>query len=113
MRGGGDGGAHLADLLGQLARGGDHEHERALPALGMAQAVERGQREGRGLAGAGLGGGDEVAPFERERDGLLLDGRGRFVAQARDGLQSLVGQAEFVELLHMSLFSVSVRRGRR
>ena len=113
MRGGGDGGAHLADLLGQLARGGDHEHERALPALGMAQAVERGQREGRGLAGAGLGGGDEVAPFERERDGLLLDGRGRFVAQARDGFKSLVGQAEFVELLHLSLFSVSVRHGCR
>ncbi len=106
MRGDGDGGAHFADLLGQFARGGDHEHERALPALGVAQAVERGQREGRGLAGAGLGGGDEVAPFEHEGDGLLLDGRGRFVAQTRDGVQGLVGQAEFVELLHLSLFSM-------
>ena len=55
----------------------------------------------------------DVAAFERERDGLLLDGRGRFVAQARDGFKSLVGQAEFVELLHMSLFSVSVRHGCR
>ena len=113
VRRGRDGRAHLADLLRKLARGRDHEHERALAALGVLETVERGQREGRGFAGAGFGGGDEVAPLEREGDGLLLDGRGRFVAQARDGFKSLIGQAEFVELLHMSLFSVSMRLGGR
>ena len=102
VRGGGDGGAHLADLLRQFARGRDHQHERALAALRVFQTVEGGQRERSSLAGAGLGRSDEVASFQRERNGLFLNGRRGFVAQARDGFKGLVGQAEFVELQHDS-----------
>ncbi len=44
VRGLRDGAAHLADLLGELAGGGDHQHERALVALGVAERVHGGQR---------------------------------------------------------------------
>ena len=53
-----DGAAHLADLLGKLARGGDHQHERAFVALGMPELVHGGQAECGGFARAGLRGGD-------------------------------------------------------
>ena len=99
----GDGRAYLADLLGEFARGCDHEHKGSLAAFGMVEPIERRQREGGGLAGARLCGGDEIASFERKGDGLFLDGCGRFVAQTCDGLQGLVGQAEFAELFHVSI----------
>ena len=41
-----------------------------------AEALEDRQRERGGLAGAGLGGGENVAAGEDERDGLVLDGVG-------------------------------------
>ena len=53
-----DDAAHLADLLGKLARGGDHQHERAFVALGMPELVHGGQAECGGFARAGLRGGD-------------------------------------------------------
>ena len=63
----------------------------------LAQAVEDRQREGRRLAGAGLGGGEEVASLEDERDGGVLDGcRGR-VALLGDGPDEIGREAEGIE----------------
>jgi len=46
----------------------------------VPQPVEDRQDEGRRLAGSGLGGGEEIAAGEDERDGCCLDGGGLFVA---------------------------------
>jgi hypothetical protein len=50
-----------------------------------AEAVEDGEGEGGGFAGAGLGGGDEIAAGEDDGNRLLLDGRGRGVTFGGDG----------------------------
>ena len=93
----------LVDLHGEFA--GRDEDERADRVAGRregrvgvrAQPVEDGQGEGRGLAGAGLGGGEDVAALEDEGDGGCLDRRGGGVALFGDGLQQVGRQAERVE----------------
>ena len=91
----------LLHLERQLARG--HEDQRARAAgLGLAevrvQAVQHRQREGGGLARAGLRDPQEVAPLEDRADGLLLD-RGRSdVAHLRDGAEELGVQGKGFEL---------------
>jgi hypothetical protein len=79
--------AHVVDLLGELTRGGDHQHVRALAAAGVVERVHDRKEEGRGLAGAGLGGGEEVVAGQDLGDGLGLDGGGLGVAQVVDGLE--------------------------
>ena len=77
--------ADVVDLLGQLAGGRDDQ--RPGRAAGQAQElVQDRQQEGGRLAGAGLGGGDEVAAGEDGRDGLGLDGRRLGVAHFAGGL---------------------------
>ena len=51
----------LVDLQRELARRGDDER---LDAAAAGDALERGQHERRGLAGAGLRAADDVAAFE-------------------------------------------------
>ena len=59
--------------------------------------MQDGKREGRGLAGAGLGDADDVTAGEGEGNGLSLDGRGReiilFFERTRDG----IGEAEILK----------------
>jgi hypothetical protein len=55
--------------------------------------VEHGQHEGGGLAGAGLGAGQQVVSFEHRGNGLGLDGGGGFVALLVHGFQN--GGASF------------------
>ena len=86
---------HLLDLHAQLA--GGREHERADGVAGRREArigvelepFEDRQHECRGLAGAGLGGREEIAPFEDEGDRLGLDRRRGGVALLRDGSQEV------------------------
>ena len=96
-----DGAAHLADLLGKLARGSDHQHERTFVALGVAELVHGGQAERGGLARAGLRGGDQVAALQHLGDGLLLYGSGGAVTQLGHSLQCLARKAEVVEMRHV------------
>jgi hypothetical protein len=63
------------------------------------QPLEQGQRERRGLAGAGRRLGEDVTPREQRRDGLALDRRRLLVAQLRQAGQEVVGQAELREPL--------------
>ena len=81
------------DLAGQLARRAQHQHAAALALRADAilrQMIEDRQREGCGLAGAGLRNADDVAAGEHVRNGLRLDRGGGFVAlfdeRAGDGL---------------------------
>ena len=66
----------VEDLAGQFARRAEHQDAAALahrrPRQGGELMQDR-QREGRGLAGAGLGNADHVAARHQERDGLGLD----------------------------------------
>ena len=61
--------ADVVDLLGQLARGRDDQRLRRA-ARQVQELVQDRQQEGGRLAGAGLGGGDEVAAGEDGGDGL-------------------------------------------
>ena len=92
-----DGAAHLADLLGKLARGRHDEHLGAAVALGVPEAAHRGKQEGGRLARAGLGGGEQVTALEDVGDGLGLDGRGLLVAERLDGLEDGLGKTEVGE----------------
>ena len=106
----GDGGANLVDLLGELARGGDDEHQRATAARGvatttaavallcgrhhMAQFRPSGEQEGRRLAGARLRRGQDVATSKNLRNRGSLHGRGSLVAHVDDGLHHGIGKAQ-------------------
>ena len=68
------------------------------------EAVEDRQREGRGLAGAGLRDADEVAPCEQERDGLGLDRGGGDVALFGEGAEDRLCEAEFVKGVQLQSF---------
>ena len=66
------------DLRGKLAGRGKHQHPDLARLRNLTRggkAVERGQHEGGGLAGAGLGDAEEIAAGQDRRDGLQLDRR--------------------------------------
>ena len=61
------------------------------------EALQRGQREGGGLAGTGLGAGHEVAALENEGNGLLLDRARLLVAKLLHRLQQRRDQTQLFE----------------
>ena len=75
----------------EFARG--LEDERAQFSV-RAEHREDGQRESRGLAGAGLGRAHHVLSLQNKRNGLLLDWRGVLVALGLDAVHDRLGQAE-------------------
>ena len=110
----GDRGADLFDLHGELAGGGHHEHERALPMAGVPQLVHGRQAERGGFPGAGFGCGDDVAPFEHGGNGLLLHGGGVEISKVAHGGQSELGKAELIEMFGhrgKSLMKTNIRCG--
>ena len=99
----GDGLAHVADLLGKFARGGEHQHARARDGFlvddGMAKCAHGGQQERGGLAGAGCCSGAHVMALQDFRNGLFLNGGGVGVSHLLDGFERVTGYAEFGEFL--------------
>jgi len=90
-----------ADALQDLGRefAGRREHERARSAArGGLEQLQQGQHEGRGLAGAGLGAGQQVASAQHWRDGSGLDRRGGRVAVGANCRQQLGLEPEFIEI---------------
>ena len=88
----------LAHLRGELARW--HEHEQTgcpratwIGLLGVEPLQQR-QREGRGLAGAGLGSREQVATVVNRRNGRGLDGGGHGVPDFLHGTQEGGRKAE-------------------
>ena len=55
--------------------------------LGGCEALQHRQHEGRRLAGAGLGAGEQVAAGQHERNRLALDGSWFGIALRRDGAE--------------------------
>ena len=86
----------LADLLGELAGGGD---DQALDFLGLGIDLhQQGQAERGGLAGASLGLSDQVATIvQQEGDRLVLDFGGMDDAEFVQALHQVGGNAEFFE----------------
>ena len=108
----------LLDLDGELAGGDDDEDAdrragggRRRPAAllrgqvagrlarrpGLVEDLDDRQHEGGGLAGAGLGAGEQVAALEDERDRLALDRGGLRVALVGDGAEQLGRKPESIE----------------
>ena len=107
----------LLDLDGELAGGDDDEDAdrragggrggpaallrrevaRGLADAGLVQDLDDREDEGRGLAGAGLGAGEEVAALEDQRDRLALDRGGLGVALVGDGAEQLGREPEGIE----------------
>ena len=91
----------LAHLGGEFA--GRHQHQQARCArtarvrLILGEALQQRQCKRRRLAGAGLGGGEQVATVVHGGNGALLDGRRGDVAQFLDGAQEVGRQAELIK----------------
>ena len=83
------------DLRGEFARRLEDQRARhARAGAALLQHREHRQREGGGLAGAGLRDAEHVAAREHVRDRLFLDGGGGGVAGRCDCGENFVGQAE-------------------
>ena len=85
----------LGDLDRELA--GRHQHDALRRAAPHLDAAQHRQREGRGLAGAGLGLAEHVVAGQQHRDGGRLDRRRRFVADLGQRPEHGGTQAEVVE----------------
>ena len=90
------------DLQRQFARrgknqGADGTPARVLLAL-LAQALQDGQGERGGLAGARLGAAQHVAPRQNGRNGLALDGCGLVVAHVAHSGQQGRNQVQIVKM---------------
>jgi len=73
--------------------------------------LQQGKSKARGLAGAGLRRGEEVASREDDGDGLGLDGGGFGVALLRDGTKQLGQQPEaFKRRTDVDLLMIGPRR---
>ena len=85
----------LRHLHRQFARGGEDERLHLAPR--GVDALHEGEREGGGLAGAGLRLREHIVPGEQQGDGLRLDGRGFLEAERVDGAQHISIEVEFEE----------------
>ncbi|OIQ66599.1 hypothetical protein GALL_518300 [mine drainage metagenome] len=97
------GGEVFMHLSGKFARRGEDEGAGDDLALGVAgglaaaQALQQGQGEAGGLAGAGLRGGQQVVTGEHHGNGLELDGSGLGVALFGHSAQDGRGQAQILK----------------
>jgi hypothetical protein len=98
------------DLGGELARRGQDQCPGRFRLQGLLvgdeQAMQDRQREGRGLAGAGLGDAEQVAARHHRRDRLDLDGGGGGVALGLKGTKKGFGEAEVSKSGQESTFKV-------
>ncbi len=84
----------VGDLLRELARGGEDEG-RGVGVRG--EALQRGEHERGGLAGAGLRAAEEVTPREGHGDGGDLDGRRGDEARSQRVFNGAGGETEGIE----------------
>ena len=97
----------LGDLARQFARRAQNQHAAAMlrsrPRV-RRKIVEDGQREGRCLAGAGLGYADEIAARHDGRNCLCLDWRWMRVTLFCQSMQKRRGEAEPGEISQLLVF---------
>ena len=86
----------LEDLRRQLARRRQHQRARRA-ARPVDQLVQDRQQERGGLAAAGHGAGEHVAPLQRRRDGVGLDGRRPGEAELLEALEQIGMELEGAE----------------
>ncbi len=87
----------LGDLTRQFACRTQNQHAAAIArggAIMRCEIMENGKREGRRLAGAGLGYANEVAPRHDGGNGLRLDRRGMRVTLFGQGMEKRRGETE-------------------
>ena len=75
--------------------------------------IEDREREGRGLAGAGLGDADHIALGEQQRDGLGLDRSGGNVAFGGQRAEDRLCEAEIVKGVQFKFFRCASAPPRR
>ena len=98
---GADGFFHLG---GEFAGGGQHQRTNADAAKFVfgrrsgGQALQHGQRECSGLAGAGLGATKQVVPSKHQGNGLRLNSGGGVVALLKHGFKYGGCQVQFIEV---------------
>ncbi len=85
----------FGDLNCEFACGGEHQHLRIVTRA--VDAVQQRQREGGGLAGAGLGFTQNVVALHQRRDAGSLDGGGGFVTDLGERTQERFGETELLE----------------
>ena len=90
------------DLQRQLARRGENQGPNGPPARVLLallmEALQNGQGERGGLAGACLGAAQHVAPRQHGGNGLALDGGGLVVAHVAHGGQQRGNQVQIIKM---------------
>ena len=97
----------VEDLAGEFAGRAQHQHAAGLGLRANTvgrEVVEDRQREGRGLAGAGLGDADDIALGEQQRNGLGLDRGGGDVFFFGEGAKDRLCEAEIVKRVQFTVF---------
>ena len=104
------------DLPRKLARRRKDERAHMAAANGLAlaqQAIEDGQREGRRLAGAGLGDAEKIVALEKVGDRAGLDGRRNGITRIAHGARKRLGKAEIREVVQEESFNMRRSRDKR
>ncbi len=107
--------AQLVQLLGHLDREfpGGTEHQCAHVWGVGRQSFGHGDAERGGLARARLGLAKQIAAFQDQGDGLLLDGTRFDEAHLVYGLEHRCAQAELLEIVHVTFSRATLRRNAR
>ena len=90
----------LANLCSQFAGGSEDQHSDRAPAVGdriFTQALQQGQREAGGFAGAGLSAGQYIFTFQNGGYRLALNRCGFSVALLANSAQEFGRQAESIK----------------
>ena len=91
------------DLNGQFARGTEDQDFDGFGAGDGGESFNHRNGERERLAGARLGGGDDIATFQERRDGLGLDGRGRNEFVLSEVVPQGGAKVEFGKMLHQGV----------
>ena len=102
--------AHVfGDLRRQFAGRAHHQHPArgVHPRLGIGgQAVQRGERESGGFAGAGLRNPQQIAALQQRRNGLHLDWRGIGIALGFKRTDKRLGEPKVSKIRHKKLSKI-------
>src|SRR6185437_16905315 len=90
----------IGDLAGQFTRRRQHQHAAGFLRRTLTlfeKVVQNRQREGRGLAGAGLRNANDITALEGNRNGLVLDRSGSDVFLFGEGAKDRLCEAKLVK----------------
>ena len=100
----------LVDLLGQFPRGHNDQGPGLVGLPGSYDILYDGKQEGCCFPGTGLGRTYDIFSFKYGRDGLFLDGCGRFKTHGADPFHQVGSESKFTEIQVLPFLCYLVQR---